>query len=610
MDTKSKNSKKWLGNLLCILVVVVLAAGTIICYPRLRMGAEERMNVYRDRAEAETSANLGEDQPIEAETETDTESDVQLEVYYENPYVETKDFVYKNSYDEWIYVSWRTVLAESGLPILVGCVTVLLALAALLLPLIPSLGVGTGIFGKMPLELNIFLALSPLYTYYAMLGILSDFFFYSDEFYMLEQFSYLIQFGLWTLLYSFWFVAVLSFRAVVILGPKRYFLERVWTVQLVRWFWKTIIGTVVKAVRWIYWKIKGFFRLCAVTLEDIDLTSTSDRILFKVLGLNLVIVLVCCILGNFGVMALLVYTVILFFVLKKYTRVIRSKYQILLESTRKLAAGDLETVITEDAGIFEPLKQELNKVQAGFQKAVEEELKSQNMKSELITNVSHDLKTPLTAIITYVNLLKDETISEEDRKKYIDILDRKSLRLKQLIEDLFEVSKANSGNIKIEKKMLNLTELVRQAAFELEDRLKEAQIDCRVSVPEKEIHLELDGEKTYRCLENLLTNVCKYALPGTRAYLNLYDKGDQAEIVLKNISRDELTMDVEELTERFMRGDKSRNTEGSGLGLAIVKSFVELQGGSFHIEADGDLFKARMSFPKTENSSTGAAEVG
>ena len=187
MDTKSKNSKKWLGNLLCILVVVVLAAGTIICYPRLRMGAEERMNVYRDRAEAETSANLGEDQPIEAETETDTESDVQLEVYYENPYVETKDFVYKNSYDEWIYVSWRTVLAESGLPILVGCVTVLLALAALLLPLIPSLGVGTGIFGKMPLELNIFLAFSPLYTYYAMLGILSDFFFYSDEFYMLEQ---------------------------------------------------------------------------------------------------------------------------------------------------------------------------------------------------------------------------------------------------------------------------------------------------------------------------------------------------------------------------------------------------------------------------------------
>ena len=279
---------------------------------------------------------------------------------------------------------------------------------------------------------------------------------------------------------------------------------------------------------------------------------------------------------------------------------VNANYQILLQSTRKLAEGDLEAVITENVGIFEPLKLELTRVQVGFQKAVEEDRKSQNMKSELITNVSHDLKTPLTAIITYINLLKDEKITEEERRKYIDILDRKSIRLKQLIEDLFEISKANSGNIKVEKKLLNLTELVRQAAFELEDRLKEAQIDCRVSVPKEEIMLELDGEKTYRCLENLLINVSKYALPGTRAYLNLYDRGDQVEIILKNISRDELTMDVEELTERFMRGDKSRNTEGSGLGLAIVKSFVELQGGSFHIEADGDLFKAKMSFPKEE----------
>ena len=206
-------------------------------------------------------------------------------------------------------------------------------------------------------------------------------------------------------------------------------------------------------------------------------------------------------------------------------------------------------------------------------------------------------KIRLLGLLKWAGLLP---LTEEERKKYIDILDRKSIRLKQLIEDLFEISKANSGNIKVEKKLLNLTELVRQAAFELEDRLKEAQIDCRLSVPEEEIKLELDGEKTYRCLENLLINVSKYALPGTRAYLNLYDRGDQVEIILKNISRDELTMDVEELTERFMRGDKSRNTEGSGLGLAIVKSFVELQGGSFHIEADGDLFKAKMSFPKEE----------
>ena len=491
-----------------------------------------------------------------------------------------------------------------GLPLLVIVVTVILGLAALLLPLIPSLEIGKGIFSRIPLEINFFLALSPIWTYLAMLDILSDFLFSGNSSNMLGNISYqiswLIQFGIWSLLYSFWFVAVLSFRSLVTLGPKRYFLERIWTVRFFRWFWKNTSGTVIRLGKWVYRKIRGFFRLCVATLEDIDLTDPSDRMIFKILGLNAIILFVCFSLGQFGIMALLLYTVVLFFLLKRYSRVIKANYQILLQSTRKLAEGDLEAVITENVGIFEPLKLELNRVQAGFQKAVEEDRKSQNMKSELITNVSHDLKTPLTAIITYINLLKDEKITEEERRKYIDILDRKSIRLKQLIEDLFEISKANSGNIKVEKKLLNLTELVRQAAFELEDRLKEAQIDCRVSVSKEEIMLELDGEKTYRCLENLLINVSKYALPGTRAYLNLYDRGDQVEIILKNISRDELTMDVEELTERFMRGDKSRNTEGSGLGLAIVKSFVELQGGSFHIEADGDLFKAKMSFPKEE----------
>ena len=574
LDTKSKNNNKWLGNLLCVLLILVMAAGTLFCYPGIRQAAMKRMDDYR------ATSGI-----------TDGQKD-------------TDDLVYTDEYGEWNYISYRTVLHEVGLPLLVVVVTVILGLAALLLPLIPSLEIGKGIFSRIPLEINFFLALSPIWTYLAMLDILSDFLFSGNSSNMLGNISYqiswLIQFGIWSLLYSFWFVAVLSFRSLVTLGPKRYFLERIWTVQFFRWFWRNTSGTVTRLGKWVYRKIRGFFRLCVVTLEDIDLTDPSDRMIFKILGLNAIILFVCFILGQFGIMALLLYTVVLFFLLKKYSRVVKANYQILLQSTRKLAEGDLEAVITENVGIFEPLKLELNRVQAGFQKAVEEDRKSQNMKSELITNVSHDLKTPLTAIITYINLLKDEKITEEERRKYIDILDRKSIRLKQLIEDLFEISKANSGNIKVEKKLLNLTELVRQAAFELEDRLKEAQIDCRVSVPKEEIMLELDGEKTYRCLENLLINVSKYALPGTRAYLNLYDRGDQVEIILKNISRDELTMDVEELTERFMRGDKSRNTEGSGLGLAIVKSFVELQGGSFHIEADGDLFKAKMSFPKEE----------
>ena len=432
LDTKSKNNNKWLGNLLCVLLILVMAAGTLFCYPGIRQAAMKRMDDYR------ATSGI-----------TDGQKD-------------TDDLVYTDEYGEWNYISYRTVLQEVGLPLLVVVVTVILGLAALLLPLIPSLEIGKGIFSRIPLEINFFLALSPIWTYLAMLDILSDFLFSGNSSNMLGNISYqiswLIQFGIWSLLYSFWFVAVLSFRSLVTLGPKRYFLERIWTVQFFRWFWRNTSGTVTRLGKWVYRKIRGFFRLCVVTLEDIDLTDPSDRMIFKILGLNAIILFVCFILGQFGIMALLLYTVVLFFLLKKYSRVVKANYQILLQSTRKLAEGDLEAVITENVGIFEPLKLELNRVQAGFQKAVEEDRKSQNMKSELITNVSHDLKTPLTAIITYINLLKDEKITEEERRKYIDILDRKSIRLKQLIEDLFEISKANSGNIKVEKKLLNLTE--------------------------------------------------------------------------------------------------------------------------------------------------------
>lgn len=257
------------------------------------------------------------------------------------------------------------------------------------------------------------------------------------------------------------------------------------------------------------------------------------------------------------------------------------------------------------------------------------------MKTELITNVSHDLKTPLTAIITYVNLLKDENITEEERRSYIDILDRKSLRLKKLIEDLFEVSKAASGNVELKKSPVDLSEMVRQAVAEQQDRLEAAGIDCRVRTPgsgwstsvpaafantdnnstdaairssassepggnttnPERVLLELDSEKTYRVLENLLVNVAKYALAGTRAWVQLEVISDEAVITIKNTSAQELDFDVDTLTERFVRGDKSRNTEGSGLGLAIVKNFVELQGGQFEIVTDGDLFKAIVRFP-------------
>ena len=220
------------------------------------------------------------------------------------------------------------------------------------------------------------------------------------------------------------------------------------------------------------------------------------------------------------------------------------------------------------------------------------------MKSELITNVSHDLKTPLTAIITYVDLLKDDTLTREKQIEYLQTLERKSLRLKVLIEDLFEVSKATSGNVILNYQNVDICNLIKQVELEMSDKLAEAGLDVRMDFPEEKVIVALDSQKTYRIYENLFSNIVKYSLRGTRVYVRGTLTDDYIVISLKNISAAEITVDTAELTERFVRGDASRNTEGSGLGLAIVKSFVELQGGRFLLENDGDLFKAVTSFPR------------
>lgn len=276
----------------------------------------------------------------------------------------------------------------------------------------------------------------------------------------------------------------------------------------------------------------------------------------------------------------------------------KEKHDYLLHVTHQMAQGNLEVPIEQDLGVLKPLGDELCKIQHGFKRAVDEEVKSQNMRTELITNVSHDLKTPLTAIITYVNLLKEDNLTKEQQMEYIDTLDRKSLRLKQLIEDLFEVSKINSNNITLNPVEVDLAELIKQVQLELSDRFEESGIDVRAQYPEEKVILMLDSQKTYRIFENLFVNVIKYAMPGTRAYLTVQLEEASVEITLKNISATELNLTPEEISERFIRGDKARNTEGSGLGLAIVKSFVEIQGGVFQIIMDGDLFKVSIRFSR------------
>lgn len=252
----------------------------------------------------------------------------------------------------------------------------------------------------------------------------------------------------------------------------------------------------------------------------------------------------------------------------------------------------------KDLGFFNPIKDELGNIQTGFKKAVDEEVKSQKMKTELISNVSHDLKTPLTSIITYIDLLKDESITDENRKLYIDTLDRKSQRLQHLIEDLFEVSKANSGDVYLNIVNVDIVSLMKQTLLELDDKLADSSLIVKNNFSNEKIILPLDSQRTFRVFENLIINISKYAMPNSRVYIDILETDNKVNIMLKNMSASEIDFSVDDIMERFVRGDKSRNTEGSGLGLAIAKSFIELQGGKMNISVDGDLFKVTITFNK------------
>ena len=333
------------------------------------------------------------------------------------------------------------------------------------------------------------------------------------------------------------------------------------------------------------------------SLEQIDVSKSAGRTILKIVLLNGAVLLLISCLWYGGISVTIVYSVVLYFGLKFYVSRMQLKYKILLDKIEEISAGNLNVEITEDLGIFNPFKEQLLQIQTGFRNAVESEVKSQKMKSELITNVSHDLKTPLTAIITYVDILKDETLTEEQRREYLDTLEKKSLRLKVLIEDLFEVSKATSGAVTLNLMDVDLCNLIKQVRLEMSDKLDAAGLDVRMDFPEEKAIVRLDSQKTYRIYENLFSNIARYALHGTRVYVQGVVTEGRILVFFKNISAAEITMDASRLAERFVRGDESRTTEGSGLGLAIVKSFVELQGGMFVIENDGDLFKAVTSFP-------------
>ncbi len=341
--------------------------------------------------------------------------------------------------------------------------------------------------------------------------------------------------------------------------------------------------------------ILGFYnRLKQLLLIDIRRLSTR-KIIFIALGSAFLLLTIAILPPEVAVLLALVVGGILLKYLLKLANDIRDIDDI----SNELAEGKFDMNIDESAGgILQPVTENLNHIKEGFSVAVDKATKSQKMKTELISNVSHDLKTPLTSIITYVDLLKDETLDDEKRKEYTDILDKMAKRLKVLIEDLFEASKASSGNIDIQLERLDINALFRQTLGELEEKLNKSSLIIRLNIPEQSIMCHLDGRRTYRVFENIMSNILKYAMKGSRVYIDMLDKEDEVTMVFRNISAYEMTFEVDEITERFTRGDESRHTEGSGLGLSIAKSLVELQRGSLGIHLDGDLFKLTITFPK------------
>jgi signal transduction histidine kinase len=272
------------------------------------------------------------------------------------------------------------------------------------------------------------------------------------------------------------------------------------------------------------------------------------------------------------------------------------------EGVERIKDGDLHHSINVDGnGEFGKLASNINSITDGLQKAVDSELKSERLKTELITNVSHDIRTPLTSIITYTDLLKKEK-DPAKMQEFIEVLDQKSKRLKLLTDNLFEAAKASSGNIPVQFERIDIVSLITQGLGEVSDKIEALNLDFKINGPKEKVYITADGKLMWRSIENLLSNIFKYALKGSRVYIDIEDLGNDILLTFKNISAYELNISAEELMERFKRGDESRSSQGSGLGLSIAKSLIEIQKGKFTIQVDGDLFKAMITMPKHQNS--------
>lgn len=361
---------------------------------------------------------------------------------------------------------------------------------------------------------------------------------------------------------------------------------------------KTIIknNVIYIVLAFIYKRIKKLFSFLWYIIKNLTIVKKT------VLGLAAVVaaVFLAGIMGmgfySSGLFAFLLLIIIaLMMIFAVYISICLQKIKM---GGELMSQGNFETKIDSEKMLpdFVEFCGYLNNINSTVQNAVDEKTRSERLKTELITNVSHDIKTPLTSIINYVDLIKKENVENEKVTEYISVLDRQSARLKKLIEDLVEASKASTGNLSVELTKCEPAVLLTQTLGEFDEKLKNAGLTPVLTCPENPLYIMADGRHLWRVFENLTANICKYSLSGTRVYLEIYENSDNVCITFKNISKNELNISGEELTERFVRGDSSRNTEGSGLGLSIAKNLTDLQGGKLSIDIDGDLFKATVIF--------------
>ena len=357
-------------------------------------------------------------------------------------------------------------------------------------------------------------------------------------------------------------------------------------VKLYMWLYNRRIGKKIKSAA-----------MEATAMDSLSDTAATAAVLLAVMAADLLIFAY----GMDGGQAALYVTLHLVLLGAAIWQVLALRQ--LQRGGEKLAEGDFSHPVTLSRGALPELKrhaENLNSVQAGIQRAVEEKMKSERLKTQLITNVSHDIKTPLTSIVNCVDLLKKEDIPSPAAQEYIAVLDRQSKRLKKLTEDLVEASKASSGALPVDVQPIDVSVLFSQIAGEYQDRLADCHLTLVTQSPEGQPVVAADSKLLSRVMDNLVSNICKYAMPGTRVYLSTEAGEDGVRMVVKNISRYPLNISADELTERFVRGDSSRSTEGSGLGLSIATSLTAIQGGDFRLTIDGDLFKVTLTLPRAE----------